>query len=148
MIKLKSLIFEVIERIGEDPNEVHSDFPINWDAEDIQVLTKWNINSVREFAGKPKNFIAIYPSILDINELDARFSEEELEFGEEGYEWDDFRRNKGGFPPIVVIRNEYGHILMMDGNHRVKWGQEVGYKTIGAWVVDEFLQKEIDNKKK
>lgn len=152
MIKLQSLLTETtntkIEKIGYDPEEVSSGMPINWDEEDIQMLAKWDVKTVREFAAKPNSFVAIYPSIMDVNDLDPRFAEEEEEFSDSGYEWDEFRRKKNGFPPIVIRRNEYGHILMMDGNHRVKWAQDVGYKTIGAWVVDEFLQKIIDSRKK
>ena len=153
MIKLKSLLYEVIntkvERIGQDPKEIRPAMPVNWDVTDIQILAKWNIKTIREFAALPKTFTAIYPAILDVGDLDPKFAEEEEEFGEwGGYEWDEFRRNKGGFPPILVRRNEHGHILMMDGNHRVKWAEEVGYRTIAGWVVDEFLQKVIDNKEK
>jgi hypothetical protein len=36
---------------------------------------------------------------------------------------------------------------MVDGNHRVKWAQESGYRTIAAWVVDFDIQKDIDRNK-
>lgn len=144
---LKEGVNRNLERIGEDPDESRPDMPVNWDAKDIQILDEWNPKTIREFLALPKTFQAIYPAILETSDLDPKFAEEEEEFGEwGGYEWDDFRRNKGGFPPIVVRRNIHGHILMVDGNHRVKWAQEVGYRTIAGWVVDELIQKDIESK--
>ena len=62
MIKLKSLIIETtntkIERVGYDPKEESSDMPINWDEPDVQILDKWNINTIRQFAGLSKLFTA------------------------------------------------------------------------------------------
>lgn len=138
-----------LEKIGEDPDETKPDMPVNWEATDIQILDVWNPKTIREFMSLPNTFQAIYPAILETSDLDPRFAKEEEEFGEwGGYEWDDFRHNKGGFPPILVRRNVYGHVLMADGNHRVKWAQNVGYKTIAAWVVDELIQQNIESKSK
>ena len=151
MIKLKSLLEYVdteIYRIGMSPDEEHSEMPVNWDEPDIQCTGAWNIKTVREFAGLPKTFVAIYKSIIDVNELDPQLAEEDPEFNDEGgYDWSEFRMRKRGFPPIVVRRVKSGKIVLMDGNHRIKWAQECGYNTISAWVVDDFLQEHINKSK-
>ena len=152
MIKLKPLLETIntkIERIGFNPDEERPAMPVDWDATDVQILSKWNVKTVREFAGKSKNFTAIYPAIIETCDLDPHLAEEEPEEGEEvgGYDWSEFRMHKRGFPPIVVCRTKSGHIEMMDGNHRVKYAQELGYDSIAAWVVDEFLQTIIDSRK-
>ena len=154
MILLKSLLVENntnIERIGFDPDKESPDMPVDWDAKDIQVCAKWDINTVRAFAGKSKRFAAIYPAIIEVDDLYPHLAEDDLEDGDEyggGYDWDEFRMRRRGFPPIVVRRTERGDIEIMDGNHRTTWAQNSNYKTIAAWVVDEFLQKVIDSKKK
>jgi hypothetical protein len=133
-----------ILKIGSDPRHAHSDLPIDWDAIDRSMGRKWDVDVIREFLGLTPRFSAIYRSILNTSDLNPQFTKEELEFGDTGYEWNDFRIRKSGFPPIIVVRNEHGSIIISDGNHRTKWAQKVGYHTIGAWVVDKLLQKHID----
>ena len=151
MIKLKSLLEYVdteVHKIGLSPDEEYSEMPVNWNEPDIQCTGTWNIKTVREFAGLPKTFVAIYKSIIDVNELDPQLAEEDPEFNDEGgYDWSEFRMRKRGFPPIVVRRVTSGKIVLMDGNHRTKWAQESGYNTISAWVVDDFLQEHINKSK-
>jgi hypothetical protein len=135
-----------LEKIGYDINEESSDLPIDWDAVDLQIDRKWDEYSVRKFVGLPDTFIAIYPSIVDVNELDAHTGGDE-ETGIDDYEYDDFRHTKRGFPPIVIMRDETG-VYIVDGNHRVYWSQKNDYQTIGAWVVDKLLQKDIESRNK
>lgn len=146
MIKLKHLIGEVTSlfRIGEDPDEVSSDTPIDWNAKDIQMLYKWDIPIIKKFVGLPATFQAIYPAIVEVNELD-----EKIEDDPEEYDWSEFSSAyKRGIPPIVVIREETGQLRVADGNHRVYWARQRGYNTIGAWVVDYLIQKDIDRRNK
>jgi hypothetical protein len=151
MIKLAELLREQEEStgpaaLGHDPDEVSSDFPINWNAIDLAMLAKWDIATVRKFAGKDKKFKAIYPAILNVHDLDYKLVEEEPdEFNEPpSYDWDEFHMRKGGFPPIVVLHTQNKQLETLDGNHRLKWAHDNNYDTIGAWVVDEYLQKQVE----
>jgi hypothetical protein len=155
MIKLRSIILESEEdelfRVGFDPDEESSETPIDWDKPDIQMWKPWDVPTIKEFLGLPSNFNCIYPSILDVNELDYNLAEEDPDIPEDergGYDWDEYRVfARRGLPPIVVVRSQDGHISLADGNHRLKWATEVGYQTIGAWVVDKLLQAAVDKKK-
>lgn len=154
MIRLKSLICEAEEelyRLGEDPNEVKSETPIVWDKPDIQMNSKWTIPVIRKFMGLKPSFGEIYPAILDVSDLDYDLAEEDPELPDEergGYDWDEFRMfGYRGVPPIVVVREENGKVKLADGNHRLKWASEAGFRTIGAWVVDKLIQKAIDKKR-
>ena len=142
---------EAINKVGYNPDEEYSDMPIDWDASDIQMLRKWDENTIREFMKLPPTFIAIYKAIVDVNELDAHIGNEDDPEGEDNYDWDEFRSIKNGFPPIVITREINGRLLIVDGNHRVYWAQRAqkkNYKTIGVWVVDKMMQKDIDRKNK
>lgn len=139
----KKTLYENIEKVGHDPNEEYSDLPINWHAIDLSVGKGWDTNSVREFAGLKSDFTAIYPAILNTVDLDG--SAEDVD---DPVTWDEFRIQKGGYPPIVVLRDENGKVRVMDGNHRLIWAQNSGHQTIGAWVVDKLIQKDIDKQKK
>lgn len=149
-MKLKTII-ENIERVGYDPKEESSDMPIDWDNPDIQINGVWNIPNIRKFLGLPRTYDAIYPAIIDVNELDPKLAEEDDDIPEEergGYEWDEFRFRKRGFPPVVVRRTN-GRLHMVDGNHRVYWAQHsTRYQTIGAWVIDDDIQKHIEGSRK
>ena len=146
MIKLRQLIQE-IERIGQAPDEEQPDMPVNWDEDDIQMLHKWDVPTIRKFLGLPKTFAAVYPSIIDVDMLDPQLAEEDPEWNDEGgYDWDGFRIKRNGFPPVLLARHN-NSLFIKDGNHRIKWAQESGYKTIAAWVVDFDIQKYIDRKK-
>jgi hypothetical protein len=137
---------ENINKVGYDPDQDHSDLPIDWDAIDIPADRKWDEYSVRKFVGLPDRFIAIYPAIIDVNELDAHTGGDE-ETGIDDYEYDDFHHIKKGFPPIIVRRDLNGSLIIVDGNHRVYWVQRhTNYQTIGAWVIDEMMQKDIMRK--
>lgn len=131
-----------IKKIGQDPSEEYSDMPIDWDASDIQMLKKWDENTIREFMGLPLTFTAIYKTIVNVNELNPRLADGE----EEEEDWDEFRKKTSGFPPIVIIRTTTGKLKIANGNHRVYWAEQNGYRTIGVWVVDKLLQKDIDKK--
>jgi len=150
MIKLKPLITEELSKIGYSPDEEYSDMPINWDESDIQMGRKWDIPTIKEFLGLPKNYQSIYQAIVDVNELNPRLAEKDPEFndGEDedgGYNWDGYGMRKRGFPPILIKRKN-GKLIIMDGNHRVTWAQNVGYDTIAAWVVDDDLENHHKNK--
>lgn len=146
----KKTIAENIEKVGYSPDEEYSDMPIDWDAQDVQILDKWNINSIRQNFKLPLTFVAIYPAIIDVNELDPKLAEEDPDAEEEktGYDWEEFRFKKRGFPPILVMRDEHNKLHIMDGNHRTYWAQQNGHRTIGAWVVDKLIQKDIDRQKR
>jgi poly(A) polymerase len=135
-------------KIGLDPNETQPDMPVNWDEVDVQILDKWSVETVRAFVPLPKTYQGIYPAIIETSDLDPRFAEEELEFGDDGYEWSEFRRKTRGFPPIVVRRRIGNRIEILDGNHRAKWAQESGYRTIAAWVIDDVVQADIEKDRK
>lgn len=130
-----------VNKLGYHPDDKHSDMPLNWEESDIQMLRKWDVNTIREFLGLPPTFIAIYRSIIDVNELTPR-----LAGGEDNFDWDEFKRVKRGFPPIVVVRTTTGKLKIADGNHRVYWAEQKGYITIGAWVVDKLIQKAINRR--
>lgn len=139
-----------VYKIGEDPDEVRPDMPVNWDASDIQMLRKWDMPTIREFLGLPKTYEGIYPAILDVSDLDPSLAEEDPEDGEEGggYDWDEFRSSKRGFPPILVRRDMRGKLHIQDGNHRAHWAQETGKRTIAAWVVDDMIQADIEKSRR
>lgn len=154
-IKLKGLIYEMVDqeihRIGEDPSESHSDTPINWNKSDCQMNAVWSVPTIQNFLGLSNKFTAIYRSILEVAELDYTLAEEDPEDPENegggGYDWDEFRCfGRRGIPPIVVVREENGAVKLADGNHRLKWATDVGYRTIGCWVVDKLVQKELDRR--
>lgn len=146
MVKLRHLISETVGKeepfkVGLDPGEESSDVPINWDEPDLQMLCKWDIPTIRKFLGLPKSYVAIYRTIIDVNELDAHVGDDDS--GEDTYDYDEFRYIKRGLPPIVIRRTN-GRLFMVDGNHRVYWAQHhTKYQTIGAWVVDDDIQKKI-----
>lgn len=147
-MKLKTLI-ENIERVGFDPKEESPDFPVDWKNPDIQMNHVWDIPTVKKFAGVPKNYEAIYPSIIDVNELYPKLAEDDDDIPEEdrgGYDWEEFRFRRRGFPPIVVRRTN-GKMHILDGNHRTYWAQQNNYQTIAAWVVDDDIQKHIEGKR-
>ncbi len=134
-------IIESIKKVGYSPNEEHSDVPINWDETDIQMLHKWDIPTIKKFLALPKDYVAIYPAIVDLSDLDPHVGDDET--GEDEYDYSEFRYMKRGLPPVVVQRQN-GRLIMVDGNHRVHWAQKwTNYQTIGAWVVDDDLQKHI-----
>jgi hypothetical protein len=149
MIKLKSLLLETIERVGFNPSEESPDMPVDWNNPDIQINGVWNIDSIRKYAGLPPTYTAIYRSIVEVAFLDPKLAEEDPEDGEDGggYDWDEFRFRRRGFPP-VLIRRTNGKLHIMDGNHRIHWAQQVGYNTIGAWVIDDDIQKLLGRKNK
>ena len=130
---------EVVNKIGYDPEHNNPDLPMNWDAIDIPLLQKWDRHSIRKFVGLPNSFISIYPSILDVNELDAHTDNDLIDSDE----YREFRMVKKGFPPIIVRRDLNGKLYLVDGNHRVYWAQRNDYRTIGAWVIDEIMQRDI-----
>jgi len=132
-----------VNKIGIDPEDGYSDMPVNWNCSDLQMGRKWDENTIREFMGLPPTFIAIYKSIIDVGELHPR-----LAGGEEGEDWDEFRMKTHGFPPIVVVRTTTDKLKIADGNHRVYWAEQSGYRTIGAWVVDKLIQKDINRRNK
>lgn len=134
---------EGLERVGQDPSKQRSNMPINWNAPDLWAHTGWDENEVRHFAGLPNTFTALYRTILPVSELYAKLVEDDPTEPSE-YDWSEFRIRKGGFPPIVVLRDENKKLHIMDGNHRVAYAEDVGYQTIGAWVVDKFLQKHLE----
>ena len=130
---------EVVNKIGYDPEHNHPDLPMNWDAIDIPSNQKWDRHSIRKFVGLPNSFISIYPSILDVNELDAHTDNDLIDSNE----YHEFGMVKKGFPPIIVRRDLNGKLYLVDGNHRVYWAQRNDYRTIGAWVIDEIMQRDI-----
>ena len=136
---------EEIFRAGDDPNNTSPDMPVNWNEADIQMLRKWDEPTIRKFLKLPKSYVAIYPSILELSELDAKVEEPD-ENGDGGYDYEDFRFSKRGFPPIVV-RKTNGRFSIVDGNHRVYWAQQwTKYRTIAAWVVDDDIQSHVKKK--
>ena len=149
MIKLKSLISKELFRVGQSPDEESSDTPINWNKDDIQMNAVWSERVVRKFLGLPDTFTAIYPSIIEVSELDYKLAEEDPELDPEdqgGYDWDEFRMfGRRGVPPVVIVREENGKLVTADGNHRIKWAYDAGFTTIGAWVADKLIQKAIEN---
>jgi len=152
MIKLKSLILEELFKVGYSPDEKHPSMPVNWNASDVQILDVWSEKSIKDVLSLPANFVAIYRAVLEVSDLDYHLAEEDPdiydpELGDQ-FDWSEFKMRLGGFPPVLVIREENGNLKVADGNHRVKWAEESGYVTIGAWVVDKLIQKEINNKKK
>ena len=147
-MKLKTIL-ENIEKVGYDPNEESPDMPVDWNNPDIQMNRKWDIPTIREFMGLPKTYQAIYPAVIDVNELDPKLAEEDDDIPEDergGYDWEEFRFRRRGFPPVLVRRTK-GKLHMLDGNHRVYWAQNhTRYQTIGAWVVDDDIQSHIEGK--
>ena len=142
---------ETVEKVGFDPSDEHSDLPINWEESDIQVGRKWDVPTIREFLGLPNTFIAIYRAIVETNDLDPKLAEDDPDIPEEGrggYEWEEFRFRRRGFPPVLITREVGGRLVINDGNHRVYWAQKNNLRTIGVWVVDKLIQKDIDSKKR
>lgn len=157
MIKLKSLLSEnnLIYKLGLDAEENYSDMPVNWNETDVQITGKWDVTSIKDFLKLPRKYQAIYRAIVDINDLDVHLAERDPDLRDPedpdedgGYDWSEFSMRTKGFPPIVIRRTKDKRIHIVDGNHRVDWGQRVGYKTISAWVVDDVIQDEIEKMKK
>lgn len=137
---------EEIFKVGEDPNETSPSMPVNWNEPDIQMLRKWDEPTIREFLKLPKNYVAIYPAIIELSNLDAHVEDPDSEEG--SYDYEEFRFSKRGYPPIVVRRTN-GRLSILDGNHRVHWAQQwTKYTTIAAWVVDDDIQKHVQRKMK
>ena len=132
---------ESIDKVGLSPEKVRPDLPINWDAPDLAINGKWNEYSIRRFVGLPQSFIAIYPAIIDVNEIDANIRDDDDQ------DWIEFRMKKQGFPPIVLVREKSGKLFLVDGTHRVYWAQQHGYRTIGAWIADKVIQNDIDRRR-
>lgn len=148
MIQLMTIV-ESLMKVGYDVNKERSDVPIDWNNPDIQMGAVWSIPVIRKFLSLPKSYVAIYPAIVDVNELNPKLAEDDDDIPPEergGYDWDEFRMSRKGFPP-VLIRRTNGRLTILDGNHRIYWAQETNHSTIGAWVVDDDIQKDIEKRK-
>lgn len=138
-IKIEKSIFENLQKLGFSPHDDHPSMPINWHSIDLFSDHPWSIPSIKRWLGLSDKFSAIYPAVLEVNSLTTKFEDQ-------NYDWNKFKIQKGGFPPIVVVREENGTIDVADGGHRVKWAKQSGYKTIGAWVVDKMIQRDLEQK--
>ena len=103
-------------------------------AQELSDLGQMNISDV-----VMEYYMAIPETVTEDDEEDLQKQWEEVESllneweGEVGYDWGEFRMNRGGYPPIVVV-NDNGAYIVKDGNHRVRFAKEGGYSQIGAWV--------------
>ena len=131
---------------GYDPSDTKkTTAPVNWQEQDIQMLSPWNENKVREFLRLPKDAV-VYKSLIPISNLREVLVEEDKEYlkGEDeefstSYDWSELQSRRTNPPPIVVTRKADGNIVINDGNHRVRFWSEYGYEEAPAWVYDELL---------
>jgi hypothetical protein len=56
------------------------------------------------------------------------------QLGEGGYDWSEFHFGSQ-LPAVKLWVDEEGEILIVDGNHRLRWLEENGYTHVAAWVL-------------
>lgn len=70
--------------------------------------------------------------------------EMQARYEEVSYDEDEFRFDRGGFPPIVITRQQDGNLVINDGNHRADIWSQQDYDVAPAWVNDELMRNGPD----
>lgn len=116
---------------------------VDWHHQDLQDRSRYVTSETikRDYVvEKDRNRVTVYSAYVPSSDIPDEICAEEHcddddDDGGGGYDWEQFRF-RGAFPPAKLEVKRSGEIVIVDGNHRIRWWRQNDYDDIPAWVID------------